>query len=330
MNKVALITGINGQSGSYLAEILLNNGYHVHGIIRRSSNFNTQRIEHIREKLILHYGDMTDFNSLLLVIQKVQPIEIYNLAAQSHVHVGRELENYTMQVNTIGLLSILQIVKNNLNYPCKVYQASSSEMFGNNAKTSLNENSVKNPVSVYGISKLAAENLCNFYKNAYGMFVVSGNLFNHESSRRGDTFVTKKITNYCRSILKQKLPLELGNLNASRDWGHARDYMEAVYLMMQQQKPNNYVISTGKSHTVRQFCNVAFASIGISLVWQGTKMAEVGMCYVTNKVFVTVSSRYFRDLDIDCLLGDSTRACEELNWSPKTSFDDLVHEMMMN
>lgn len=361
--KVALITGIGGQDGSWLSELLLEKGYVVHGIIRRSATFNTQNIDHIFDKLNLHYGDSTDAMNIFNIISKVRPCEIYNLSALSHVKVSHDVENYTFQTNTLGVLSILQSVKNlGMEKTCKIYQASTSEIFGNitDGSFKLNEDSPQNPCSVYAISKYAAQQLCNMYRDAYGMFVVNSLLFNHESPRRGGTFVTKKITDYVGKYHKNmpfggcgspsgKLanksrknnalakigPLQLGNLNAKRDFSHAKDMCYGIWLMLQQEKPKNYVLSNDTTHSVREFVELAFKEIGVEIVWRGTGVDEVGIKKGTEDdqephIIVKVNPRYFRDIDIQCLIGDSSRARKELGWCPKYSFEDLVKEMVQS
>jgi GDPmannose 4,6-dehydratase len=336
--KVALITGICGQSGSFLAEILLEKGYTVHGIMRRSATFNTGNIDHIFDKLHLHYGDLTDSMNIFNIISKVRPCEIYNLAAMSHVKVSHDIENYTFQTNTLGVLSILQSVKNlGMEKTCKIYQASTSEIFGNitDGSFKLNEDSPQNPCSVYAISKYASQQLCNMYRDAYGMFVVNSLLFNHESSRRGGTFVTKKITDYVGKYHKNNSiePLKLGNLNSRRDWGSAKIYMQGVYLMLQQEKPQNYVLATGETHSVREFVELAFKEIGVEIVWRGTGVDEVGIKKGTENdiephIIVKVNPKYYRDIDIECLIGDSSKAKRDLGWTYNLSFEDLVKEMV--
>jgi len=338
--KVALVTGICGQDGSTLAELLLEKGYIVHGIIRRSATFNTQNIDHIFDKLHLHHGDLTDSMNVFNIISKVKPSEIYNLAAMSHVKVSHDIENYTFQTNTLGILNILQSVKNlGMEKTCKIYQASTSEIFGNitDGSFKLNEDSPQNPCSVYAISKYAAQQLCNMYRDAYGMFVVNSLLFNHESPRRGGTFVTKKITNYVGKYYKNNSikPLELGNLNAKRDWSHAKDMCYGIFLMLQQETPKNYVLSNDTTHSVREFVELAFKEIGIEIVWQGSGVNEVGIRKGTENdlephVIVKVNPKYYRDIDIECLIGDSSRARNELKWYPKYSFKDLVKEMVQS
>ena len=338
--KVALITGITGQDGSFLAELLLEKGYIVHGIIRRSATFNTQNIEHIFDKLHLHHGDITDTMNVFNIISKVRPCEIYNLCAMSHVKVSHELENYTFQTNTMGVLTILQSVRSlGMEKTCKIYSASTSEIFGNitDGSFKLNEDSPQNPCSVYAISKYAAQQLCNMYRDAYGMFVVNSLLFNHESPRRGGTFVTKKITDYVAKYYKNNLikPLELGNLNAKRDWSHAKDMCFGIFLMLQQEKPKNYVLSNDTTHSVREFVELAFKEIGVEIVWKGDGVDEVGIKKGTENdlephIIVKVNPKYYRDIDIECLIGDSSRARNELKWLPKYSFEDLVKEMVQS
>jgi GDPmannose 4,6-dehydratase len=337
--KVALVTGITGQDGSFLAELLLEKGYIVHGIIRRSATFNTQNIDHIFDKLHLHHGDITDSMNIHNIISKVRPCEIYNLCAMSHVAVSANIENYTFQANTLGVLNILQSVKNlGMEKTCKIYSASTSEIFGNitDGSFKLNEDSPQNPCSVYAISKYAAQQLCNMYRDAYGMFVVNSLLFNHESPRRGGTFVTKKITNYVGKYYKNNSikPLELGNLNAKRDWSHAKDMCYGIFLMLQQETPKNYVLSNDTTHSVREFVELAFKEIGIEIVWQGSGVNEVGIRKGTENdlephIIVKVNPKYYRDIDIECLIGDSSRARNELKWLPKYSFEDLVKEMVV-
>jgi GDPmannose 4,6-dehydratase len=330
--KVALITGIGGQDGSILADLLLSKDYDVHGIIRRASNFNTQRIEHIFNKITLHYGDLTDMGNIMSIIQKVQPDEIYNLAAMSHVRVSFELENYTFQTNTMGILNILQSVHILGLKDTKIYQASTSEMYGNTTDGTemLTENSPMNPVSPYGISKLAAHHICNYYRDAYGMFVVSSVLLNHEGERRGRTFVTQKIARHVANYYKKKTtkPLELGNLNAKRDWGYARDYVNGIYLMMQHDKPDNYLLATGEEHSVREFVELSFREIGIEIEWKGSGEDECGYNVLTGELLVQVNPKYYRPIDIEHLIGDASKAKNVLGWRPTTSFNELVSIMI--
>jgi GDPmannose 4,6-dehydratase len=338
LNKVWLITGICGQDGSLFADYLLELGYtNIHGIMRRSATFNTQNIDHIFNKLKLYHGDLTDAMNIHSIISNVKPDYIVNFAAQSHVKVSHDLENYTFQTNTLGVLNILQSVRTlGLEKTCKIYHASTSEMYGNTSDGSilLNEESPMNPVSIYGISKKAAQEVCNMYKNAYGMFIVSSVLFNHEGSRRGNTFVTQKIANYVAKFNNTKdrdalQPLQLGNLNARRDWGSARLYMNAVYLMLQQENPESYVIATGETHSVREFVELAFKEIGIEVEWFGQGLDEVGVDK-NNKdsILVHVNPKYYRDIDIECLIGDPSKAKRLLGWSYDLELKDLVKEMV--
>lgn len=329
MKGKALITGITGMDGSLMAELLLKKGYEVHGIIRRASTFNTERIHHIFDELHLHYGDLSDTLNILQIIEKVKPDEIYNFGAQSHVKVSSELERYTFEVNTLGLLTILQSIKK-INIKCRVYHASTSEEFGNETDGSflLSETSPKIPVSIYGISKLAAEHICRLYRDAFNMFIVSSTLFNHEGPRRGHTFMTQKISNYVGKM-NFDTPLQLGNLNASRDMGNAEDYVECIYKMMQQETPESFVIATGETHSVREFVELAFAVIGIQIGWRGVGIDEQGF-NVSNEqqILVQVNPKYFRDIDIECLIGDASKAHHLLHWQPKTSFSQLVVHMV--
>lgn len=330
----ALIFGCNGQDGSYMSELLVTKGYEVHGTIRRSSVLTTQRIDHLFKtgKIRLHYSDVTDHHSVFSLITKLLPDEIYNFAAQSHVKISAELENYTFQTNTIGVLNVLQTVRHvftETGKNIKVYQASTSEEFGNTTDGSfmLNEAETRFPVSVYGISKLAADHLCHLYKNAYGLYVVSGTLFNHESPRRGHNFVTQKIARY---VARQDFskPLPLGNLNARRDWGHAKDYMTAIWLMMQQDKPLDYVVATGETHSVKEFVECAFAVIGLQIRWEGTGAQEKG--FFNDNLVIVVDPKYYREIDIECLIGDATKITQDLGWRPAVSFNGLVEEMVKN
>jgi GDPmannose 4,6-dehydratase len=335
--KIALITGITGQDGSTLADLLLSKNYEVHGIIRRCSSFNTKRIDHIFNKIHLHYGDLTDAGNILSIIQKVQPHEIYNLAAMSHVKVSCELENYTFQTNTMGLLNILQAVRTlNLDKKTKIYQASTSEMFGNTTDGTvlLTENSPLKPVSPYGISKVAAHHLANYYRDAYNMFIVSSILMNHEGPRRGPTFVTQKIASY---VAKYKYnnerqlcsrPLQLGNLNAKRDWTHAEDMVHGIWLMMQHHTPDNYLLASGEEHSVREFVELAFNEIGIEIEWRGEAENEKGYNKNTGDILVEVNSNYYRPIDIEHLIGDASKAKTILGWEPKISFPELVKIMV--
>lgn len=334
INKKWLITGITGQDGSWFADYLIELGYiNIYGIIRRSSTFNTQNIDHIFNKLKLYHGDLTDHMNIFNIISEVKPDYIVNFAAQSHVKVSHSLENYTFQVNTLGILNILQSIKSlNLETKCKIYHASTSEMYGNqtDGKSLLNEDSPMNPVSIYAISKLAAQQVCNLYKDAYNMFIVSSVLFNHESSRRGHTFVTQKIVDYVGKLynkVKDLKPLELGNLNAKRDWGDATDYVKAIYLMLMQDKPNNYVIATGETHSVREFVELAFKEINIDIIWNGSGINEIGMDS-NNNILIKINPKYYRDIDIECLIGDASKANIDLNWKPVISFSNLIKSMV--
>lgn len=332
-SKIALCFGASGQDASYMMELLLQNGYKVYGTLRRTSTVSTERIDHIFDKINLVYCDLTDSHNINAIIKKIKPTEIYNFAAMSHVKISSELENYTIQTNTLGILNILQAVRLlEMEKKCKIYHCSTSEMFGNETDGTqmLNEESKLNPVSMYGISKVAAYNICELYKNAYGMFVVSSFLFNHESERRGVNFVTQKIACYVGHYNSDSNipPLQLGNLYAKRDWGYTKDYMEAVYLMMQIDIPENFVIASGESHTVKEFIELAFKYNGIIVEWQGNGLDEIGFDEKTKKTLVVVNPKYFRDIDIDCLLGDYSKAKKLLGWEPKTSFNELVNIMV--
>lgn len=329
MKRRALITGITGMDGSLMAELLLKEGYEVHGIIRRASTFNTERLHHIFDQLKLHYGDLSDALNIFQIIEKVKPDEIYNFGAQSHVKVSSELERYTFEVNTLGLLNILQSIKK-INVNCRVYHASTSEEFGNETDGSflLCETSPKIPVSIYGISKLAAEHICRLYRDAFEMFIVSSTLFNHDGPRRGHTFMTQKISNYVGKM-NFNTPLQLGNLNARRDMGNAEDYVECIFKMMKQDTPESFVIATGETHSVREFVELAFAVIGIQIGWRGSGVEEQGFDISNpDHVLVEVNPKYFRDIDIECLIGDASKAHTLLNWKPKTSFQQLVVNMV--
>ena len=332
--KVALITGITGQDGSYLADFLINKGYEVHGIKRRTSLINTDRIDHLIESenlkniFFLHHGDMTDSSSIINIIQKVQPDEIYNLAAQSHVMVSFEQPEYTANSDALGPLRILEAIKIlNLIKKTKYYQASTSELFGLVQQIPQNELTPFYPRSPYGTAKLYAHWITVNYREAYNLFACNGILFNHESPIRGETFVTRKIV---IGLTKIKLGLQnclfLGNLNAKRDWGHAKDYVEAMWLMLQQDKPKDYVISTGKYHTVRQLVELVCSYLNMNIKWKGRDEAEGG--FINNQKIVAIDKRYYRPNEVDELLGDSTRANNELNWRPRYSFEDLIKEMV--
>lgn len=329
MNKKALITGITGQDGSYLAELLLEKGYEVHGIIRRSSLINTKRIDHIFDRLNLHYGDLVDSNSILSIIQKVAPDEIYNLGAQSHVKVSFEIPEYTTQTDALGTLRILEAIRAlKLQDKTKIYQASTSEMYGLVQEVPQKETTPFHPRSPYGCAKVYAYWITRNYREAYNFYTCTGILFNHESPRRGDTFVTKKITNAFRKIVKgQQDCLFLGNLNAKRDWGHAKDFVEAMWMMLQQPEPDDYVIATGEQHSVREFVEKVAKFHGIDIVWKQSGIDEVGVDNKTNKVLVKIDPKYFRPSEVESLLGDATKAKNKLGWTPKISFNDLVEEM---
>ena len=333
--KKVLITGITGQDGSYLAEFLLKKGYEVHGIKRRSSLINTDRIDHLYEephivdrKFILHHGDLTDSTSLIRTIQEIQPDEIYNLAAQSHVAVSFEVPEYTANSDALGALRILEAIRIlKLEKKTKYYQASTSELFGDVRETPQNEKTPFYPRSPYGVAKLYAYWITVNYREAYGIYACNGILFNHESPVRGETFVTKKIT---KALVQIKLGLQktlyLGNLNSLRDWGHAKDFVEAQWLMLQQKKPEDFVIATGKQYSVRDFVNLASNELDMKIKWRGKGLDEVGS--FDGQDIIKVDPRYFRPTDVETLLGDASKAKEKLNWVPKISFEQLVKEMI--
>ena len=347
MTKKALITGITGQDGSYLAEFLLEKGYEVHGIKRRTSLFNTDRIDHIYQgphernrRFVLHHGDLTDSSSLIHIIEKVKPDEIYNLAAQSHVAVSFEEPEYTANSDALGTLRVLEAVRIlGLTEKTKFYQASTSELFGKVQEIPQTEKTPFYPRSPYAVAKLYSYWIVVNYREAYGMYACNGILFNHESPRRGETFVTRKIT---RAMARIALGLQdcvhLGNMNAKRDWGHARDYVEMQWLMLQQDNPIDYVIASGEQHSVRSFVDHAAEELGIKLKWQGEGVEEIGVVdevdysldteVIPGQVIVRVDPRYFRPTEVESLLGDPTKAKEELGWTPKTSFKQLVTEMV--
>ena len=331
--KKALITGITGQDGSYLAEFLLNKGYEVHGTLRRSSSFNSSRIDHIFNDIKTHYSDLTDSTSIAKLISTIEPDEIYNLGAQSHVKVSFEIPEYTSQVDAIGTLRILEAIrsKENLSSATKFYQASTSELYGLVQETPQKESTPFYPRSPYGVAKLYGFWIVKNYREAYNLHASSGILFNHESPRRGPTFVTKKITNGFEQILNGSIQyLELGNLNSLRDWGHAKDFVEAMWLMLQQDKADDYVISTGKQYSVREFCEKVAAYHDIDLVWNGEGLNEVGINKKTNTEIIKVNPNYFRPTEVESLLGDCSKAKKILGWSPKISFDELVEDMCKN
>lgn len=342
MKKKALITGITGQDGSYLAEFLLEKGYEVHGIMRRSSSFNTGRIEHLyfdewirdmhgHKQVQLHYGDMTDSSSLVRIIQQVQPDEIYNLAAQSHVKVSFDVPEYTAETDAVGTLRLLEAVRIlGMEKKVRIYQASTSELFGLVQEVPQSETTPFYPRSPYGVAKMYGFWITKNYRESYGMFAVNGILFNHESERRGETFVTRKITIAAARIahgLQDKL--YLGNLNAMRDWGYARDYVECMWLILQHDTPEDFVIATGEMHSVREFCTLAFAEAGITLRWEGEGIDEKGIDVATGKVLVAVDPKFFRPAEVEQLLGDPTKAKTLLGWNPtKTPFEELVRKMV--
>lgn len=342
MKKIALITGITGQDGSFLAEFLIQKGYEVHGIIRRSSSFNTGRIEHLyldewvrdmkQERLVnLHYGDMTDTSSLIRIIQQVQPTEIYNLAAQSHVKVSFDIPEYTAETDAVGTLRLLEAVRIlGLEKSTRIYQASTSELFGEVQEIPQKETTPFYPRSPYGVAKQYGFWITKNYRESYGMFAVNGILFNHESERRGENFVTRKITiAAARIALGHQNKLYLGNLDAERDWGYARDYVECMWLMLQHDVPEDFVIATGEKHSVREFATLAFDRLGIKLRWEGKGVDEKGINQATGDVLVEVDPKYFRPAEVDLLLGDPTKARTELGWNPtKTSFQELVNIMV--
>lgn len=342
MKKIALITGITGQDGSFLAEFLLEKDYEVHGIIRRSSSFNTHRIEHLyldewvrdmkqRRLVNLHYGDLTDSSSLVRILQLVRPDEIYNLAAQSHVKVSFDVPEYTAETDAIGTLRLLEAVRIlGMEKCCRIYQASTSELFGLVQEVPQKETTPFYPRSPYGVAKQYGFWITKNYRESYNMFAVNGILFNHESERRGENFVTRKITLAAARIahgLQDRL--YMGNLDARRDWGYAKDYVECMWLMLQQETPEDYVIASGEMHTVREFCTMAFREAGISLRWEGSGLEEKGMDVATGRVLVEVDPRFFRPAEVEQLLGDPSKARRKLGWNPrKTSLEELVRIMV--
>jgi GDPmannose 4,6-dehydratase len=335
--KVALITGITGQDGAYLAELLLNKGYAVHGIKRRASSFNTDRIDHLYrdphdpdQQFVLHYGDLTDATNLIRIIQQVQPDEIYNLAAQSHVAVSFETPEYTGNADALGTLRLLEAIRLlGLEKKTRFYQASTSEMFGKAQEVPQKETTPFYPRSPYAAAKVYSYWICVNYREAYGVFACNGILFNHESPIRGETFVTRKVT---RAVARIKLGLQdklyLGNLESKRDWGHAKDYVKAQWLILQQDEPDDFVIATGKQYSVRQFVEAALSEVGVSLIWEGTGIDEKGIDVETGRVLVEVDPRYFRPTEVDTLLGDPSKARQKLGWQAGTSLHDMVAEMV--
>ena len=325
----ALITGITGQDGSYLAELLLEKGYEVHGIVRRSSLINTHRIDHIYKQLHLHYGDLTDSTNIVSVIKKVQPDEIYNLGAQSHVKVSFEMPEYTGQTDALGTLRVLEAVRLlGMENDVRIYQASTSELYGLVQEVPQKETTPFYPRSPYGVAKLYGYWIVKNYRESYGMHASSGILFNHESPRRGETFVTRKIT---RGLSRVTCGFEdciyLGNLNAKRDWGHAKDYARAMWLMLQQDEPDDYVIATGKQYSVREFVEKSAGYFGMNIEWQGEGLDEIGIDKNTGRTVIKVSPKYFRPAEVETLLGDPTKAKEKLGWEPEITFDELIEDM---
>tara|TARA_Y100000361_G_scaffold37864_1_gene32429 strand:- start:91 stop:1092 length:1002 start_codon:yes stop_codon:yes gene_type:complete len=327
--KVALITGITGQDGSYLAELLLEKGYDVHGIVRRASLINTARIDHIFDKLTLHFGDLTDSTNLVSIIKKVEPDEIYNLGAQSHVKVSFEIPEYTGQVDGLGTLRILEAVRLlGMEDKVRIYQASTSELYGLVQEVPQRETTPFYPRSPYGVAKLYGYWIVKNYRESYGLHASSGILFNHESPRRGETFVTRKITRgLSRISTGQQDVLSLGNLDARRDWGHAKDFVEAMWLMLQQDEPDDYVIATGEQYSVRDFVNEAAPYFGMNIEWMGEGLSEVGYDWNTKRTVIKVDPKYFRPAEVETLLGDPSKAKSKLGWEPKTSFTQLVEDM---
>jgi len=330
MRKTALITGITGQDGSYLAELLLEKRYEVHGIIRRSSSFNTARIDHIFDKIQLHYGDMVDSSNLAAIMAKVKPDEVYNLAAQSHVKVSFEEPEYTAQADGVGTLRILEAIRTvGLERTTRFYQASTSELYGLVQEIPQKETTPFYPRSPYAVAKLYGFWIVKNYREAYGMYALNGILFNHESPRRGGTFVTKKVTsNVAQIVAGQRDRIFLGNLDSLRDWGHARDYVKAMWMMVQKGEPEDYVVATGRQYTVRQFCTLCFEMVGREVVWRGKGLHEEGIDKSTGQVLVQVSEKYFRPAEVETLLGDMTKLKTETGWTPETSFKSLVYEML--
>ena len=333
--KRALIIGITGQDGSYLAEFLLQKGYEVHGMIRRSSSFNTGRLDGIYEDphvdhrhLILHYGDLSDSNSIISIINKSRPNEVYNLGAQSHVRVSFDIPEYTADVDALGTLRLLDVIKSQ-DYPIKFYQAGSSEMYGKVLETPQKETTPFNPRSPYGCAKVFSHMICKNYRDSYGMFICNGILFNHESFRRGRTFVTKKIVEGLVDIkLGKKDKIFLGNLDAKRDWGYAKDYVRAMWLMLQQDGSDDYVIATGETHSVREFAEYAASIIGYEIVWRGKGLKEIGIDKKSEKTLISIDKAYYRPSEVDILQGDASKANEKLGWKPEVKFKSLVDLMV--
>jgi len=330
MRKTALVTGITGQDGAYLSELLLEKGYEVHGIIRRSSSFNTGRIDHIFDKLHLHYGDLVDSSNLVNIMANVRPDEIYNLGAQSHVKVSFDSPEYTCQTDGVGTLRLLEAMRAvGLAKTTRLYQASTSELYGKVQEIPQKETTPFYPRSPYAVAKMYAFWIVVNYREAYDIYACNGILFNHESPRRGGTFVTKKVTMAVARIKAgRQEKLVMGNIDSLRDWGHARDYVKGMYLMLQQEKPDDFVLATGKQYTVRQFMTLAFEMVGIHVEWRGEGVSETGADKATNKVLVEISEKYFRPTEVETLLGDPAKAKKILGWEPETSFKALVYEMM--
>jgi len=333
MRKKALITGITGQDGSYLAEFLLEKDYEVHGIVRRSSSFNTGRIDHIinnsdnKGRFHFHHGDVTDASNLNRILEKTQPDEIYNLAAQSHVQVSFEIPDYTTQVDALGTLRFLDAIRET-EIETKFYQASTSELYGKAQQIPQNEKTPFYPRSPYGVAKLYGYWIIVNYREAYNLFACNGILFNHESERRGETFITRKIT---RAAARIKAGIQdillVGNLNAKRDWGYAPEYVEGMWMILQHKKPEDFVLATGKSHTVREFADLTFKELGMELAWEGKNENEVGIEKATNKLRVAIDKKYYRPTEVDLLIGDPSKANKQLGWTAKTSFEELVKIM---
>lgn len=335
--KKALITGITGQDGSYLAELLLSKGYEVHGMKRRASSFNTSRIDHLYQeshdkdaRLLLHYGDLTDSSNILSLIKKIEPDEVYNLAAQSHVKVSWDCPEYTADADALGTLRILEAIRScGLEKKTRFYQASTSELFGLVQETPQRETTPFYPRSPYAVAKLYGYWITVNYRESFNMFACNGILFNHESPRRGETFVTRKITRAAvRIVLGMEDRLYLGNIDAKRDWGHAKDYVEGMWRILQQDKPEDFVLATGVTTTIREFCEMTFKELGIELVWQGHGVDEKGIDKKTGKVLIEIDPRYFRPAEVDLLLGDASKAKAKLGWEPKYDLKSLCHEMV--
>lgn len=326
--KKALITGITGQDGSYLAELLLSKNYEVHGIIRRSSNFNTKRIEHLYNKLTLHYGDITDSLNIDNIISKIKPDEIYHLGAQSHVKVSFELPEYTGQVDALGTLRLLEAVKKHCPNS-KIYNAVTSEMYGEVKEIPQTENTPFNPRSPYGVAKVYSYWICKNYRESFNMFISNGILFNHESERRGDTFVTQKIVKGLVDVIKNKKEkLFLGNLYSKRDWGYAPDYVEGMWLMLQQEKSDDYVLATNKTYSIKQFVEECCKNLNIKYKWVGEGVDEKLVDIEKNKVIIEIDKKYFRPSEVDLLIGDYSKAKKVLGWEPKTHFEELIKKMI--